>query len=411
MIRIKITPDIQHDELIVKAEHADFLKQTRINETRPNVDLTVTSCCQYEKLMEQISVSQYILQEEVKEDVPLQDAAVHWYDTTYIPLAEAIRDRGLLHWFPNRTITDLYIWISENRAELEKELGWDIKSDIAVTDLIVERSVKSEPGSWRKARTARRYTDRLFEDILIPLSGFAESWDALDQAIIISQRENAKIHGLHVVDVIDDVDCDDAIGIKLRFNDTCKKAGVKGTMAVDVGDITERICERAVLTDLIIMKITRPPSRGISTFRSSYRTIISKSSRPLLTVPGGSTEFKHALLAFDGSDRSKEALFVAAYFAEMWQTKLSVFTALDGKKVTASVQDHVRSYLELHEVEAEYMISEQGETDFLKQIVEEKNIDLVLMGSHGGSVIDQVLVGSALDYMLRESPVPTFICR
>jgi nucleotide-binding universal stress UspA family protein len=57
------------------------------------------------------------------------------------------------------------------------------------------------------------------------------------------------------------------------------------------------------------------------------------------------------------------------------------------------------------------MISEQGETDFLKQIVEEKNIDLVLMGSHGGSVIDQVLVGSALDYMLRESPVPTFICR
>jgi nucleotide-binding universal stress UspA family protein len=122
-------------------------------------------------------------------------------------------------------------------------------------------------------------------------------------------------------------------------------------------------------------------------------------------------EFKHALLAFDGSDRSKEALFVAAYFAEMWQTKLSVFTALDGKKVTASVQDHVRSYLELHEVEAEYMISEQGETDFLKQIVEEKNIDLVLMGSHGGSVIDQVLVGSALDYMWRESPVPTFICR
>jgi nucleotide-binding universal stress UspA family protein len=33
------------------------------------------------------------------------------------------------------------------------------------------------------------------------------------------------------------------------------------------------------------------------------------------------------------------------------------------------------------------------------------------MGSHGGSVLQQVFVGSALDYMLRESKVPTFICR
>ena len=138
---------------------------------RPNVDLTVTSCCQYEKLMKQISVSQYLLQEEGNGDISLQDAAAHWYDTTYIPLAEAIRDRDLLRWFPDRTITDLYIWISDNLDVLEKELGWEIKSDVAATDLILERSVKSEPGSWRKARTATRYTDHLFMDILVPLSG------------------------------------------------------------------------------------------------------------------------------------------------------------------------------------------------------------------------------------------------
>lgn len=49
--------------------------------------------------------------------------------------------------------------------------------------------------------------------------------------------------------------------------------------------------------------------------------------------------------------------------------------------------------------------------DSLKQTVQEKHADLVLMGSHGGSVLNQVLVGSALDYMLRESKVPIFICR
>jgi nucleotide-binding universal stress UspA family protein len=408
---ITLTPDVQPDDLILKAEYAQFLNATRIHETRPNVDLSVTSCCQYDKLMEEIRVSQYLLQEEGKQDATLQDSAAYWYDATYIPLAEIIRARGLLHWFPGRTVTDLYIWVSENRAALERELGWQIQSDIAATDLILERSVTSGPGEWRKSRTVTRYTDHLFMDILVPLSGFAESWDALDQAILIAQREGAKLHGLHIVQTKDDIECDGSHEVKRRFDQTCKDAGVDGTLAIDVGDITSRICERAVVTDLIVMKIMNPPSTGISAFQSPYRTIIGRSSRPVITVPAQATEFKRALLAYDGSDRSKEALFVGTYLAEMWKTELIVFTAMDGRKVAADSQDYVKRYLEFHEVDAEYIVSDRGAMDFLKQIAEEKNVDLLLMGSHGGSVLSQVLIGSALDYMLRESKVPTFICR
>lgn len=408
---IPLTPNIQPDDLIIKAEYADFLESTRINETRPNVDLSTTSCCQYEKLMEQIQVCQYLLQEEQQQDVSLQDAAASWYDTIYIPLAEAIRDRGLLHWFPTRTITDLYLWVSENRSALEKELGWQIQSDIAATDLILQRSVTSEPGTWRKARMASRYTDTLFADILVPLSGFQESWDALDQALIIAKHENAKLHGLHIVETKDDVELEDSQGVKARFDRTCAEAGVIGNLAIDVGDITTRICERAVLTDLIVVKITNPPAVGISALRSPFRTIIEKSSRPLLTVPTEASPFKRALLAYDGSERAKEALFVATYLAEMWKTELLVFTASEGSRRSEETQDHVRRYLDIHEVEAEYIVSEPGAMDYLEKTVEERSVDLVLMGSHGGSVLQQVFVGSALDHMLRESKVPTFICR
>ena len=62
-------------------------------------------------------------------------------------------------------------------------------------------------------------------------------------------------------------------------------------------------------------------------------------------------------------------------------------------------------------MEAEYIVSENGATDFLKQTIDEQTIDLVLMGSHGGSVLEQVIIGSTLDYMLRESDVPVFVCR
>ena len=407
---VKLTPDIQPDDLIVKAEYVEFLDSTRIHEARPNVDLSVTSCCQYDKLMDEIRICQYLLQDERKQDVTLQDTAAHWYDTTYIPLAEAIRDRGLLHWFPGRTITDLYIWIAENRAALEKEIGVEIQSDVTATDLILERSVTSEPGSWRKARTVMRYTDHLFMDLLVPLSGDAESWDALKQAILIAQHEEAKLHGLHIVSSKEKAEGESALAIQKQFEQTCADANVDGKLFIDVGEITKKICERATITDLIVLRIVHPPMGGLATLKSPFRTIVMNSSRPVLGVPAKASPFKRALLAYDGSDQSKEALFVATYLAETWKTELLVFTALDGKKIMADAQDYVKRYLDIHEVEAEYILSERGAMDYLKQTAEEKNVDLVLMGSHGGSTFQQVFVGSALDYMLRESKIPMFIC-
>jgi nucleotide-binding universal stress UspA family protein len=408
---VNLTPDIQPDDLIVKAEHAEFLKATRIHETRPNVDLTVTSCCRYEKLIKQIHVSQYLLQDGGDQEVSLQDAAAHWYDTTYIPLAEAIRDRDLLRWFPDRTITDLFIWISENLTALEEELGWEIQSDVAATDLILEQRIRSEPGSWRKARTATRYTDHLFMDILVPLSGDAKSWDSLEQAIIIAHREEARIHGLHIVDSKRKVKSEAALSVQKQFNQVCADAGIDGNLFIETGDITKKICERATMTDLIVLKIIHPPMGGLASLKSPFRSIIANSSRPVLGVPSKATRFQHALLAFDGSELAKEALFVATYIAEVWKTHLTVFTALNEREKAADAQGYVRRYLDLHEVEAEYIISERGSTDFLQQTVEEKHVDLVLTGSHGGTILQQVFIGSALDYMLRESNIPIFICR
>jgi nucleotide-binding universal stress UspA family protein len=408
---IKLTSNVQPDDLIIKAEHAEFLDATRIMELRPNVDLTVTACCQYEKLMEQICVQECLLERSGKSGVSFRDAVEDWYDNIYIPLAETIRDRGLLRWFPNRTITDLYLWITENRSALEKESGWEIQSDVAATDLILERGARNESGSWRKARTVTRYTGHLFADILVPLSGDEDSWDSLKQAFIIAQHEGARIHGLHIVDSKEKVKNPNALAVQDKFNQRCIEANIDGKLIIEFGEITKKICERATMTDLIVLKIVHPPVGGLAALRSPFRTIITNSSCPMLAVPAKATQLQRALLAYDGSELAKEALFVATYLAEIWKTELIAFTAPDGAKLTADAQDHVRRYLDIHEVEAEYIVSEHGAMEYLKKTVEGRNVDLVLMGSHGGSVLQQVFIGSALDYMLRESRVPTFICR
>ncbi len=407
---ISLTPNVQPDDLIIKAEYAEFLDATRIMDLRPNVDLSVTIPGQYEKLMEQICAEECLVEENSKSEISFQAAVEAWYDNTYLPLAETIRDRGLLRWFPERTIPDLYLWISENRSALEKELGWEIQSDITATDLILERNAQSEPGSWRKARTSSRYTDHLFNDILVPLSGDEASWTSLDQAIIVAQRESARIHGLHIVDSKEKVQSAAALAIQMQFNQRCIDAAVDGKLVIESGDITRKIRDRAAMTDLITLKIEHPPMGGLSSLTSPFRTIIINSSSPVLGVPANATEFKRTLLAYDGSFLAKEALFVATYFAETWKTELIVYTALDGSKVKADVQDYVRRYLDIHEVQAEYIVNERGATDQLKKAIDENNIDLLLMGSYGISMLRQVLTGSALDYMLRESQIPIFIC-
>jgi len=408
---VPLTPNVQPDDLIIKAEYAEFLEATRIMDLRPNVDLSVTIPGQYGKLMEQICTQECLLEHEHKGIVAFQNVVEDWYDNIYIPLAETIRDRGLLRLFPNHTITDLYLWISENRSALEQELGWEIQSDIAATDLILERSAQSESGSWRKARTATRYTDHLFNDILIALSGDTESWDSLEQAIIVAQHERAQLHGLHIVDSKDKVQSAEALAVQTQFDQRCAQANINGKLVIEFGDVTKKISERAAMTDLIIIKIVHPPIGGIFTLKSPFRTILANSSQPMLAVPGKATPFKRALLAYDGSERSKEALFVATYLAEMWKTELIVFTALEGTKLKPDIQDYVKRYLEIHEVQAEYILTEKDAKASLKSTVDEQQPDLVLMGGYGRSLIREMVIGGTLDHMLRESTVPIFICR
>ncbi len=143
---------------------------------------------------------------------------------------------------------------------------------------------------------------------------------------------------------------------------------------------------------------------------SHIRTLITRSSRPILAIPGKISELKHALLAFDGSPKSKEALFVATYLAEQWQTKLTILTGLDDAVSDSSAQEFAQNYLEFNEIEADF-ISKKYSADTLKTTAEEISADLVIMGGYSGSILKEMTVGSSVNYMLRESQLPILICR
>ena len=356
---IPLTPDVKPEELIVKAEYASFLEQTGLNKIREPVDLRLTTPGGYQKLLDETCTCHYQLEEQLNE-ISLQEAAERWYREIYLPFAEAVRERGMMRWFPDRTITDLYVWMSEHRSELEKELGWSIRPEAAAEAVIQSKNRRAtaeeaKTGSWRKARLLNRYSEHLFRDILVPIGNTAGSWDALDQAIQIAQRENANILALHIVESQQDLDSPAVKALQDQFNLVCSKEIVHGDLAIEVGEPTQKILERAALADLIVIKIAHPPSTGIRSLASHVRTLISRSSRPILAIPGIITNFQHALLAFDGSPKSREALFVATYLAEQWQTKLTILTGLPDQALDSSAQEFAQNYLEFNEVEADFL--------------------------------------------------------
>lgn len=412
---IPVTPDLQPDDLILKAEYAEFLEKTGIKDLFPNVDLSVTVPGQYEKLLTHIEIHRYYMGLDFQHDISYSKAVAHWYDEVYLPFIEPLRERGMLRWFPYRTETDLYLWVSEHRAALESELGWSIRPDAAIESLAAEANPRADdeetvPGTWRASRIFDRYIDRLFMDILVSVSGSAEGWQALEQAILVAHKERASLHGIHIVPPNANLEGPEALAIQTQFNKRCQKANLQGSLTIERGNVPDQVSKRALLTDLLVLNVSHPPEPGLPSLGSGLRSIIWQSARPILTVPSRTSPMDRALLAFDGSVKSKEALFVAAYAAERWKTSLTVLTLSGKDSVSSSVQDYARAYLELHEIDAEYICT-KGSMDTFLEVSRERGINLVLMGGYSGTALKEVMIGSLVNHLLREFGYPILICR
>jgi hypothetical protein len=104
---VEFIPSSENLPNILYHERAEFADRTRLA-----VEIRLTEVNQYGHLLEQITTHQAFLQEERGEAVSLDNAASDWYRTIYRPLCAIIENSRLADSFPDRTIADLYAYIS-----------------------------------------------------------------------------------------------------------------------------------------------------------------------------------------------------------------------------------------------------------------------------------------------------------
>jgi nucleotide-binding universal stress UspA family protein len=430
--RAPINPDVKPDELILIAEYNQFLEQTRLNEYRPEADLRVTIPGQYPRLLEHIEVHRHYMGLDLQREIPYEEAVVHWFDMVYLPVVQIIRNQGNLRHFPNRTETDLYLWIAEHRSELEVQFGLPVRDEYIaghlaeahspvntslfsrLRDLILPEMLEGgpRPGQWREQALAARSPDRLFQEILVPVNGKEDGWCALSQAIEIARREGASLYGLHVVQQEDDLTSEGALSVQAEFGRRCQESNISGRLVLSTGEVVEQICLRASVTDLVIVNLSYPPSpQPLAKLSSGFHNLIQRCPRPVIATPQTISPLNRALLAFDGSPKAREALFIAAYLAGKWQIPLSVVTVEDGGLNSAEVLAQARNYLEEHDISAEYRMERGKVGETILRNCQNDECDFVILGGYGFAPVLEVVLGSTVDAVLRQSCQPVLVCR
>jgi nucleotide-binding universal stress UspA family protein len=436
--KVPLSAAVRPDDLILVQEYGDFLEHTRLDQTRPGADLRVSEPGATALLEGQIRHHQAELerQREPKRQVTLPAAAAEWYDQAFLPVVGAMRELGLPREFPGYTEADLYLLVSQHRAALEEALGWSITPEVGASDLaakqagrrrapvvragrrllsaVVPDPLKAGPatGEWRASKLAARYGDRLFADLLVPVSGEAGGWTALDYALEVAQRERAQLQGLHVVGSEAQRHGEAAQRVRQQFNERCAAARVAGSLAVEAGEVAATICKRAALSDLVVLNLAHPPApQGLARLSSGFHTIIQRCPRPVLAVPQPWPAPQRVLLAYDDGPKAREALFVAAYLGEAWHTALTVVTIREAG-TTGDPLNHAREYLEMHELQANFIArgAEPVATTILLAAEDDRS-DLIVIGGYGGHPVVQAVLGSTVDQVLRAARRPTLICR
>jgi nucleotide-binding universal stress UspA family protein len=435
--KVPIDPDTQPDDLILKARYADFLTRTQLKSTRPQADLTMTVPGNYRVLDKEITVHRYALEQQQQRAVSLPEGTRSWYDQIYLPLIEIIHARGMLRDFPNRTEADMYVWIAKHTDELKAQWGWQIEPETAISNLVglYSRSPKQvlnrvgekllgtvardlldrgpPPGQWRHEKERTEAESRLFSKILVSVNGHSGGWRTLAQALLLAEREQATISGLHFIDEQEPADSPENQATATEFKQRCSERHIPAEFAFETGNIARVLNQRAREANLLVINLgyELQPST-LNRLSANLDVLLRRCPRPILAVTATASPLDSILLAYDGSAKAKEALFVAAYFGGQWRVPLTVLSVTEeSAEATNTALQRARKYLESQQIEATYIQRNGLATEAILETAREQGNNLIMMGGHSHPPLVEVVMGSTVNTILRSSPWPVLVCR
>jgi hypothetical protein len=154
---VDIKPGMTLDELrreVVAYEKKGFYEKIDYGRLTGDDHLDFTSPGRYDQIMEHVLVHKYYLNQNSLVELSFAEALWSWHENVYRPVIEAIEEEGLLSRFPDRTASDLYMFIVQHWDELKHKYGLGYSLGEAARDY--GKLYGSSPLARIRARIAAR---------------------------------------------------------------------------------------------------------------------------------------------------------------------------------------------------------------------------------------------------------------
>ncbi len=423
--KVPVSSSLTADELVLKTAYVNFLEDTRIDQILPGFDFSLHLVENYPLLKEHISVHQYYMGIENERPVSFEEAVLDWYETLYSPVVASVESSGLHHAFRDLTLTDLYLWLLDQQQSLQQDLGIALKHENVLDYAADQEGIKPE-SRWSTAeeqimqvllrdeeQPQNPYQDCLFQHVTVALSDDDPDWVALDQAMFVNRCPGGAIRGVHVESPGGKSPAEEVGVYQQRFDQRLSQANMTGKFFLRHGEPASALLEFSLLSDLLVLKLSHPPATSLmDRISHGIITILQQSRRPILFVKDIPLPINSILLPFDGGQRSKEALFVAAYYAARYGCPLHLLLITKGSDKDEVNRYYAQTYLERLGVKAEYYqgTSESFTTDVVS-LAESLSVSTLILGGYENTTILDRVFSQSIDEILARVSIPVIICQ
>ena len=273
----------------------------------------------------------------------------------------------------------------------------------------------------------------MIETILVATDGSDDASAAEQTAMGLASRLHARLSGVSVIDdrllrapagdglalpAFPEADLTAyyrarAEAVSRRFGERARGEGIEATCEVLQGCPDDRIVEKGQGADLLVIGRTgtRTGDRG-ALIGSTVDSILRKTTKSTVLVPGGAPLTGPLVLGFDGSPGSRIAAKLAVELANGLNESVHVFVDSKDKGRAVARFDEVRQLVGGLNVPVRETSSTLGRPDVkIVDTAKEVRASLIVMGAYGRNRITDFFLGSNAASVARTSPVSVLLAR
>jgi nucleotide-binding universal stress UspA family protein len=185
------------------------------------------------------------------------------------------------------------------------------------------------------------------------------------------------------------------------FETRCREAGIAFEGVSRKGILSRVIASMVDEYDLVLLGRKGEHAEWHAyPLGSSVEAVIRTTRKPVLITPKRFSPIQRGLVAYDGSQYSKDSLDFAARICNETRMEAVVLTVQSEPEVAGRLESEARDIVRSHGLECEFLVRSGDPGAVIPATAVEQECQLIVMGAYGHTKIREMILGSTTEQVL-----------